>query len=94
MRLYIKFSDNSYESHTYKKGVSRQSETELQQNSRGEYYLESVVDDRGDTNSQYTFVIDNYKIGIHPLNYAKMLIATGDERKITLGKAMYLYAKA
>ena len=94
MRVYIKFSDNSYDSHTYKKGTSRQSETELMQNSKGEYYLDSETNGRSNISTQYNFVIDSYKVGIPPLYYAKLLAATGDERKVTLANAMYLYEKA
>ena len=94
MRVYIKFSDNSYDSHTYKKGTSRQSETELMQNSKGEYYLDSETNGRSNISTQYNFVIDSYKVGIPPLYYAKLLAATGDERKVTLANAMSLYEKA
>ncbi|MBP0967684.1 MAG: leucine-rich repeat domain-containing protein, partial [Oscillospiraceae bacterium] len=93
MRLYIRFTDDSYDSHTYKKGASRQRDTELLMNSRGERYLDSETDQRDNLNSQYSFVIDSFKVGITPLYYAKLLAETGDERKVTLGNAMYLYAK-
>lgn len=93
LRLYVRFTDNSYDAHTYKKGESRQKETELLTNSRGERYLESETDSRDDMNTQYSFTIDSYKVGIPPLYYAKLLAATGDARKVTLGNAMYLYAK-
>ena len=93
LRLYIRFTDNSYDSHTYQKGTNRQQDAELLTNSRGERYLDSAADSRDDLNTRYSFKIDSYTVGIPPLYYAKLLNATGDARKVTLGNAMYLYTK-
>ena len=93
MRLYVTFTDGSYESHTYQKGQSRATNTELIKNSKGEYYMDSLSESRTDLNSNYTFKIDSYEIKVPYYYYAKQLAATGDARKVTLGKAFYLYVK-
>lgn len=93
MRLYVKFSDDSYGEHTYLKGANRTTNTELAQNSRGEYYMDSISEERSDLNYNYSFQIDSYVIKVPYFYYAKQLAATGDAIKVTLGKAFYLYVK-